>query len=154
MWYFRKILRLTIGEHTSIAMGCFITGSVIDVGSNTVINRNVYLDGRAQLKIGNNVSISHSCIIQTLSHDPQSEFFVCECKPVCIEDYVWIGSSALICPGVTLGKGSIIAAGSVVTKDVEPYTIVGGNPAVYIKHRSRKLSYKPYYFPFFDTDIQ
>lgn len=54
---------------------------------------------------------------------------------IVVQDDVWIGENAIICSGVTLGKGSIIAAGAVVTKDVEPYAIVGGNPAHFIKYR-------------------
>lgn len=54
---------------------------------------------------------------------------------IVVQDDVWIGENAIICSGVTLGKGSIIAAGAIVTKDVEPYAIVGGNPAHFIKYR-------------------
>jgi len=57
---------------------------------------------------------------------------------VVIEDDVWIGTNAIILPGRRLGKGSIIAAGAVVTRDVEPYAIVGGNPARLIKRRNEK----------------
>ncbi|WP_442859821.1 DapH/DapD/GlmU-related protein [Anaerobutyricum hallii] len=58
-----------------------------------------------------------------------------ENKPVYIEDNVWIGRRVLIMPGVCIGTGSIVAAGAVVTKNVEPYSIVGGNPAKIIKYR-------------------
>lgn len=54
---------------------------------------------------------------------------------VIIEDEVWLGANSIILSGVTIGKGAIVAAGSVVTKDVPPYTIVGGNPAKFIKNR-------------------
>jgi acetyltransferase-like isoleucine patch superfamily enzyme len=57
-----------------------------------------------------------------------------EGKPVTIEEGVWICSGAIICPGVTIGKHAVVAAGSVVVKDVEPYEIVGGNPANHIKY--------------------
>jgi len=56
-------------------------------------------------------------------------------EPIIIEDDVWLGARVIILPGVKIGKGSIIAANSVVTKDVSPYTIIGGNPAVFIKSR-------------------
>ena len=69
-------------------------------------------------------------------------------------DHCWIGVRAIILPGVTVGEGAIVAAGSVVAKDVAPYTIVGGNPAKVIGERTRDLNYKTRYFPFFDTDIQ
>nr|WP_284507171.1 acyltransferase [Caballeronia sp. ATUFL_M2_KS44] len=135
-------------------MGCFVTGYHISIGDNTVINRYTYLDGRVPLTIGNNVNVSHYTLIQTLTHDPQNPDFVCLCKPVVIEDHAWIGARAIICPGVRIGEGAVVGAGAVVTRDVEPYTIVGGNPARFIKERSRDLHYKSRYFPFFDTDIQ
>ena len=152
--YLSKILKITIGNDSSIAMGVFISGNKISIGKNTVINRNVYLDGRARLYIGNNVNVSHQTLIQTLSHDPQEPNFVVVEKPVNIHDHVWIGARALICPGVTIGEGAVVGAGSVVSKDVEPYSIVAGNPAEKIKDRNQLLNYKSKYFPFYDTDIQ
>ena len=53
-----------------------------------------------------------------------------------IEVYVWVGRRCIILPGVTIGKGAVIAAGSVVVKDVEPFAVVGGNPAKFIKYRN------------------
>jgi acetyltransferase-like isoleucine patch superfamily enzyme len=153
-WYLKKFCKIRLGNDSSICMGCFITGNYIEIGNNTVINRFSYLDGRVSLKIGNNVNISHYTLIQTLTHDPQSIDFICQTKSVEIKDYAWIGARALICPGVTIGEGAIVAAGAVVTKDVPPYTIVGGNPAKFIKERARGLRYKTRYFPILDTDIQ
>jgi acetyltransferase-like isoleucine patch superfamily enzyme len=153
-WFLRRFCNLQLGVDSSIAMGCFLTGYNIKIGSNTVINRFTYLDGRVPLTIGNNVNVSHYTLIQTLTHDPQNRDFVCLTKPVVIEDHVWIGARAIICPGVRVGEGAVVAAGAVVTRDVEPYTIVGGNPAQFIKERTRDLRYKTRYFPLFDTDIQ
>jgi acetyltransferase-like isoleucine patch superfamily enzyme len=152
--FIRKILRIRMGSESSIAMGVFITGNKITIGSNTVINRGVYLDGRAALFIGNNVNVSHRTLIQTLTHDSQSPYFIAVERPVVIHDHVWIGAQALICPGVTIGEGAIIGAGAVVTKNIAPYTIVGGNPAAKIKMRASHIEYKSRYFPFFDTDVQ
>jgi len=56
-------------------------------------------------------------------------------KPVVIEDYAWVATRAMILPGVTIGQGAVVAAGSVVTKDVEPKSIVAGNPARCIRER-------------------
>jgi acetyltransferase-like isoleucine patch superfamily enzyme len=152
-WYFRK-LGLRIGHDSSIAMHCFVTGSKIIIGENTVINRFTYLDGRVPLYIGNNVNVSHYTLIHTLTHDPQNSDFICLERPVAIMDHAWIGARAIILPGVTIGEGAVVAAGSVVTKDVAPYTIVGGNPARPLSTRSRDLRYRSRYFPWFDTDIQ
>lgn len=152
-WYWRK-LGLKIGRDSSIAMHCFVTGNRITIGDNTVINRFAYLDGRVPLYIGNNVNISHYTLIQTLTHDPQNPDFICLEKPVAIMDHAWIGARAIIMPGVTVGEGSVVAAGAVVSKDVPPYTIVAGIPARKIGERSRDLRYRSRYFPYFDTDIQ
>jgi acetyltransferase-like isoleucine patch superfamily enzyme len=153
-WFLRRYCNVRIGANSSIAMGCFVTGRDIEIGSNTVINRHTYLDGRVPLRIGNNVNVSHHTLIQTLTHDPQDPDFRCLEKPVVIGDHAWIGARAIICPGVAIGEGAVIGAGSVVTRDVAPYTIVGGNPAVFIKERNRDLRYRTRYFPLFDTDIQ
>jgi len=153
-WYLETFCDLSIGAESSVCMGCFVTGTNISIGAHTVINRGCYLDGRAQLIIGNNVNISHQTLIQTLTHDPDSPSFNTVARPVTICDHVWIGARALICPGVTIGEGAVVAAGAVVTRDVSPYTIVGGNPARLLRERSRDLRYVTRFFPLFDTDIQ
>lgn len=152
-WFLRRFCNVRLGPNSSICMGCFVTGYNIQIGSNTVVNRHTYLDGRAMLRIGNNVNISHWTLIQTLTHDPESPDFVSLARPVIIEDHVWIGARALICPGVTIGEGAVVAADAVVTRNVDPYFIVGGNPATFIRERSRNLRYRTRYFPLFDTDI-
>jgi acetyltransferase-like isoleucine patch superfamily enzyme len=134
-------------------MGCFITGNRISIGGRSVINRNSYLDGRSGLSIGSNVSISPHAYILTLDHDPQSKDFAARTGPVRIDDYVWIGARATLLPGVTLGKGAVIGAGAVVTKDVAEFTIAAGVPAKPIGQRNRDLNYDPSYFPFFNTDV-
>ncbi|WP_442862504.1 DapH/DapD/GlmU-related protein [Bacillus sp. USDA818B3_A] len=63
-------------------------------------------------------------------------------KPIIIEVNSWIGQRAIILPGVTIGEGAVVGAGSVVTKDVEPCSIVGGNPAKHIKYRDKDVYYK------------
>ena len=152
--YLRRFCKIHIGRDTTIAAGCYITGDKIFIGDNTVINRFTYLDGRCPLFIGNNVNVSHYTLIQTLTHDPQSPDFICLEKPVAIHDHAWIGARATIMPGVTIFEGAVVAAGSIVTKDVPAYTIVGGNPARHIGVRNRYLRYRTRYFPILDTDIQ
>jgi len=153
-WFLRKFCKIKIGKESSIHMNCFITGNNIEIGDNTVINRQTYLDGRAGIKIGNNVNISHQTLIQTLTHDPQNPDFACLVKPVTIEDDVWIGTRAIILPGVTIGEGAVIGAGAIVTKNIPKHSIAVGNPAKVIKEREKNLRYKSKYFPLFDTDIQ
>ena len=153
-WYLKHIIGIEIGRDTSIHMGCFITGDKIKIGSNTVINRGSYLDGRVSLNIGNNVNITHQTLIQTLTHDPQNPDFICVEGPVSIGDHAWIGARAIILPGVTIGEGAVVGAGAVVTKDIPPFSIAVGNPAKVIKERQCDINYRSRYFPFFDTDIQ
>ncbi|NEU14578.1 acyltransferase [Methylobacterium sp. BTF04] len=153
-FYMRKMCGIKVGKHTSVHWGCFFTGNNIIIDDNSVINRFCYVDGRGPLYIGKNVNISHYTIIHTLTHVTNSPSFHAIAKPVALMDHCWIGARAIILPGVTVGEGSVVAAGSVVVKDVPPYTIVGGNPAKIIGQRTRDLQYKTTYFPFFDTDIQ
>lgn len=153
-FYLRHLLRIIIGQNTAIHMGCFFTGNNIRIGSNTVINRKCYLDGRAaKLTIGNNVSISPEAYLLTMSHYSQSEKFEAYSSDVIIEDYVWIGSRAMVLPGVTLKKGSVLGAMSLANKDIPPFSIASGTPAIVIGNRTDKLEYELNYFPYFNTDI-
>jgi acetyltransferase-like isoleucine patch superfamily enzyme len=91
--------------------------------------------------IGRNVNLSSEVLIRTAQHDYQSPDFKTVFHPVKIEDYVWLGPRCIILPGVTVGEGAVVAAGAVVTKDVEPYTLVGGVPAKKIGERPKNLQY-------------
>jgi acetyltransferase-like isoleucine patch superfamily enzyme len=152
-WFLRTILGYSIGRDAAVHMGCFFTGNTISIGNNSIVNRRCYLDGRGTLSIGNNVSIAPECYILTMTHDGQSSDFKPVRKTTRFEDFVWLGSRALILPGVLLGKGSVVGAGSIVTKDVAPFTIVAGSPARKIGERNPDLSYTLEYRPVFDTDI-
>ncbi len=138
-----RSLGAKIGEHTSIHRGCqFYNLPGLEIAGNTVINQKVILDARRGLLIGRNVSISEQAMIYTLQHDLDDPECTVVGAPVAIGDYAFVGARAIILPGVRIGEGAGIAAGAVVTKDVEPYTIVGGVPAKYIRKRSRNLKYK------------
>lgn len=148
--FFKKLLKNRIGRNSSIHKGLevYCAGGIF-IGNETTINKFVDLDGRGGLFIGNNVSISAYTKILTASHEANTEGFDYITKETRIEDYVWIGTGALLLPGVELGKGCVVAAGAVVTKSVPPYTIVGGNPARKIGDRTEKLNYSPYWRPWF-----
>jgi acetyltransferase-like isoleucine patch superfamily enzyme len=152
--YMRRVMGIRIGADTSVALTCFFTGHDITIGNNTVINRFCYIDGRGPLYIGNNVNVSHYTIIHTLTHITNSPYFHAQQRPVAILDHAWIGARAIILPGVTVGEGAVVAAGATVNRDIAPYTIVAGNPAVVVGERTKDLRYKTRYFPFFDSDIQ
>ena len=129
-------------QATSIHRNCrFYRPGGVSIGAHTVINRDVLLDGRSGLRIGDNVSISEGSQILTLEHDPNSPSFEWSGAPVIIGDRVFLGARAIILPGMTVGEGAVVAAGAVVTHDVPPYTIVGGVPARPIGERRRDLAY-------------
>ena len=154
--YSRRIrhfyLKKKIGK---IGKGSFISRKVkfrnignIYIGEGCVINPDVLLDGRGgKLTIGNNVDIAQETIIWTLGHDPHTHKSVG--GNITINDYTWIGSRVTILPGVTVGKDSICAAGSVVTKDVPENVIVGGIPAKIIGKRNRTIDYKLHFSTIF-----
>ena len=93
------------------------------------------LDARGGTIIGDYVTIASYTKIVTGSHELNDCNFKAKFYPVVIKDYAWIGTGCIILQGVTIGKGAVVAAGSVVTKDVDDYTVVGGVPARFIKCR-------------------
>ncbi len=110
----------------------------ISISKGVSIGPKVLLDGRCGLHIGENVVLAYDCIIWTLNHDYNDIHFCGKGAPVKIEKYAWVCSRAIILPGITVGEGAIVASGAVVTKDVAPYTIVGGIPAKIIGNREKK----------------
>lgn len=110
----------------------------ISVGAGSTIGPKVLLDGRRKLVIGKNVTIAFEAIVWTLNHDYNDVHFCGRGNPVTIEDFAWICSRSIILPGVTIGEGSVVASGAIVTKSVPPYAIVAGIPAKVIGYREKK----------------
>ena len=113
-----------------------------DYGTNIVFGNSCYLNHNCcfldvcKIIIGSNVLFGPNVQVYTATHpiDPiERRTGKEDGKPIKIGNDVWIGGSAVICPGVTIGDGVTVGAGAVVTKDVEPYVVVGGNPAKIIK---------------------
>src|SRR5205085_1627321 len=98
----------------------------LKIGRNCVINQKCRLDPRGGITIGDNVSISAEVCVLTGDHDPSAPDFASRNSPVFIHDYVFVGTRAMILRGVTVGRGAVIAAGAVVTKDVGELSIVAG----------------------------
>jgi maltose O-acetyltransferase len=146
LWFYRKAMRFNIGRNASIFMNCtFYCAEGLTLGENCVINARSILDSRGGLTIGNKVGISQHVIILTADHDFNSPFGEGRERRVVINDYVWIGTRAMVLPGVTIGRGAVIAAGAVVTRDVSDFSIVAGIPARVIGERSKDLQYSNIY---------
>jgi acetyltransferase-like isoleucine patch superfamily enzyme len=108
----------------------FFSFGKLSIGADTIVNSGCYLDNRRGITIGDKVVIAHDTKIYTLGHDINCPNFSTKGAPVRIEDYAVLFSNVLVMPGVTIGRGAVILPGSVVAKNVEPMTIVGGNPAM------------------------
>jgi len=107
----------------------------LELGEGTYIADGVIIENSEQVSIGKQAVISQRTSIYTASHDIYSADFSRVSAPMVIGDYVWIAAEALISKGVNIGEGAVIGARSAVFKDVPPWTVVGGNPARFIKKR-------------------
>lgn len=128
------------GRDVNIETGAvFGSGRMVSLGDRSGIG--VDADIHGPVTIGNDVMMGPRCTILTRNHHiedvtrPMSVQGFGEYQPVVIEDDVWIGANVTIMPGVTVGTGSVLAAGAVVVRDVPPYAIVGGVPAVVLRYR-------------------
>jgi acetyltransferase-like isoleucine patch superfamily enzyme len=149
LFLYRRAFRVGMGS--SILMKATIRGFRITIGEGCVINAGAVLDGRgAALILGDFVDVAPYVKIWTLDHDPNSSDHAARGRPVTVGDYVWLSSGATILPGVSLGKGAVVAAGAVVTKDVAPWMIVAGIPARAIGERQKNLVPRRPYRPWFE----
>ncbi len=159
LYYPAKMINYASKEKIRIGKNSHINGELmiwpyskgIIVGDNSYVGINSFIRSEEYISIGDNVLIAHNVnIIDTDSHEidcgKRARGFLnqinngfleqkgeVKTSPIIIEDYVWISYNVSILKGVTIGKGAIVAAGSVVTKDVEPFTLVAGNPAKFVK---------------------
>lgn len=127
-----------LGAHSTIEEYCVIDNGVgnIIIGSHTRIGLRSTLIG--PLQIGNHIILAQNVVISGLNHTYQDTHTPIyrqkvAVSPIIIEDEAWIAANAVITAGVTIGRHAVVAAGSVVTKDVPPYSVVAGNPAKIIK---------------------
>lgn len=134
-----RIAGVKIGKNSFIHMGTrFYFPAGVRIGSGTIIGDHCFLDGRAPLKIGNNVDIASQVLIYNSEHDIHSDNFDPIEEQVEIGDYSFIGPRVIILPGVTIGRGAVVAAGAIVTQNVKDFEIVGGVPAKVIGERKNK----------------
>ncbi|HEU5346131.1 MAG TPA: acyltransferase [Ktedonobacterales bacterium] len=134
-WY-RRVLGWDLHPTTSILMGQRVqmaglraSGALVSIGEGSVINQGCLLYTTGGLRIGKQVSVSAGAWLVTGTHDLNAPGFPARFYPITIDDYAWIGSRATILAGVHIGKGAVVMAGAMVTRDVPPYAIVGGVPA-------------------------
>ena len=150
--FFLRLRLGKLGTRCSFLLYCEVRKPAqVFIGDRCVFNRRVLLDGRGgNLVIGNNVDVAQEAVIWTLGHDIHDDLHRDKGAPVTIEDYVWIGHRAIIMPGVTIGRGAVVAAGAVVTKSVPAMSIVAGVPAKVIGQRQSALSYTKFHRPWFE----
>ncbi|PHQ28284.1 acyltransferase [Leeuwenhoekiella nanhaiensis] len=148
-FYYKKIMGFKIGRGSAINLGCtFDAARNLTIGENSIINENCRIDTRGKVTIGNNVSISSNVTILTADHDMDDDMKG-RCFPVNIDDYVWIGTSVIILPKVSLSKGVVAAAGCLVSKSVPELKVVAGIPAKIIKQRLPSYNYDASYIRLF-----
>ncbi|MDA4126855.1 MAG: acyltransferase [Thaumarchaeota archaeon] len=156
--YLSTKLAYNIGRLHGLGLRLYLYRRIgMKIGSNVVIRRGVYLAspnelavgagtfiGRASLyctggvSIGKNVNISDGVVFITAKHDVNSPKFEAEYEPIVVEDWAWLATNAIILGGVTVGEAAVVAAGAVVTHDIQPYSIVAGNPAKVVGERKRQ----------------
>lgn len=111
-------------------------GERVSIGSNVFINSDLLVIGSGKVTIGSHVLIGPGARFYTVNHSVDIQLRRAGWEiglPITLEDDVWLGGSVIVCPGVTIGKGAVVGAGAVVTKDVPPGVVVGGNPARIIR---------------------
>ena len=107
----------------------------LSIGDYSWIGENVWIDNLVHVTIGSNVCISQGAMLLCGNHDYKRPTFDLMVKPIVIEDGAWVGAQSTVCPGVTMHSHSVLAVGSIVSKDLVPFSIYRGNPAVKIAER-------------------
>lgn len=143
VFIYRNIFKMKILKNSSVYHGCEIIAPWnIHLDEGSIIGIENKIDGRGGVYIGKNVNMSHQVNIWTMQHDFNDSYFSGVVGSVYINDYVWIGNRVTILPGIKIGKGAVIASGSVVTKDLDEYGVYAGIPAKKIADRNKDLKYK------------
>ena len=110
----------------------------LTMGAYACLSENVDCYAVDAIVVGDQATVSQGTKLCTASHDISSKIMELATKPISIGANAWVAGWSIVLPGVTIGEGAVVGAGSVVTKDVEPWTVVGGNPAKFIKKRELK----------------
>jgi putative colanic acid biosynthesis acetyltransferase WcaF len=111
---------------------------LLKCGKNVYIDRNVFLYNTYGLELGDRVIVSFGTVLCTPTHDFRDPSYPLVGRKITVRNDVWIAAEAFVMPGVTIGEGAIVGARAVVAKDVEPWTVVTGNPAQMVRRREMK----------------
>ncbi|MDY6950059.1 MAG: acyltransferase [Thermodesulfobacteriota bacterium] len=137
------LLGMDIHPTAHIMRNCqFMSLRNLHIGERTIVGHHCFLDAKGGIFIGDDVNISSYAKIMTAKHVVDDPDFKGLNERITIHNRVWVASAALVLQGVELGEGAVVAAGSVVTSSVAPFTIVGGVPAKKIRERNRELRYR------------
>lgn len=130
LWY-RKAMGIRIGRHSQIWLGCRFVGdniAEIEIADHVVISNDVTLNASSSIRIGERTTIASGVRILTTDHDSKDPRFAPRKAPVTIGSHVWIATNAILLKGTTIGDGSVIGAGAVVSGEIAPLSLVAGNP--------------------------
>lgn len=115
----------------------------LSIGERSFLASGVHLALHEQIVIGNRVVINTGVQLLTASHDTADPGWRMFAKPIIIEDFAWVATNAILLPGVRIGKGAVVGAGAVVSRNVPDFSVVSGNPAKVVRLRSLDLAYSP-----------
>lgn len=128
-----------------IGAGSIVHGSVkiwapwnLEIGQRTAIGPSAECYNPGKIILGNKVTVSQRAYLCAASHDYNDKAHPLITKPIVVNDFAWVAADAFVAMGVTVGEGAIVGARAVVSRDVEPWAIVAGNPAVFVKRREMK----------------
>jgi acetyltransferase-like isoleucine patch superfamily enzyme len=143
MWLYHSFLGMEMGRDCIVWAGNRfndITG--FSMGSNVIVGPNNVFLIRGGIEIGNNVNLSGFSFFISQSHDVNDPYGHTLLAKIRIKDDAWVATHAMVMPGVTIGRGAVVAAGAVVVKDVPDYVVVAGNPARQIGTRLPDVRYR------------
>jgi acetyltransferase-like isoleucine patch superfamily enzyme len=148
--YYRLFMGIKIGQDSSICMGArFRRYGRVTIGRNCAIHENVVFSNLDEIVIKDCVVIGPQCFLHTSDHDVYDPQFKTRTAPVVIGNHAFIGLRSTVLKGINVGDNGVVAAGSVVSKSVEPGDVVAGLPAKVIGHRESAMEYTPIYRPLF-----
>lgn len=130
--YLYGLISFRSGKAPTVKGGCRVNGYGLRIGHRVFINRSCYFDLSAPILLGDNVVVGHHTVFVTADHHigaPGRRAGAVKAAPIVVEEGAWIGCQCVIMPGVTIGRGSVVAAGALVRENVPPNAMVAGVPA-------------------------